>query len=109
MAEQFQPEPGARNDTWQSNQEEPECSSCNCAGYAEPYRRHQKDRDSHRLESRALNLLGPAAQAAPDRHYNTCKSRESAKRAVDKADCGICGDASTRGQFEGRTEECIKA
>ena len=34
----------------------------------QPQRRHRKDRDAHRLKDRALHVLPPTAQAAPDHH-----------------------------------------
>src|SRR5262245_49899849 len=106
--EQLQPKPGARDKARQTDQEEPYRFCRDRSFYAEPYRRHQEDRDSHRLESCALNVLRPAAQAAPDRHKNARESRQPPNHAVEETDRGIRGGASTLGQLDGRTEERIK-
>src|SRR5215475_12504592 len=107
--EQLQPKPGARDKARQTDQEEPYRFCRDRSFYAEPYCRHQEDRDSYRLENRALNIFGPAAQTAPDCHENPREAGETAERAIEEAHRGVDRGAIGRGQFQGRPKERIDA
>jgi hypothetical protein len=52
---------------------------------AQPRGAHGEDRNRNRLKNRSLPIFRPTAQAAPDRHQYTGKSRYSAEYAVEKS------------------------
>ena len=76
---------------------------------ADPQRAHHKGRDRHRLKHRALHLLGPAAQAAPDGDEDSGKPGNAAEHAVEEADAGIGRGAAGLDRSERGTKQRIEA
>jgi hypothetical protein len=69
---------------------------------SDPQRAHQEGRHRHRLKYRALHVLGPAAQAAPDGDEDSGEPGDAAEHAIEEADDGVnrgagCLDWSDRG------------
>src|SRR5262249_56921613 len=60
-----------------------------CAASPQPQPTHCKNRHANRLEDRALLVLGPAANAAPDGRENAGKAGQAAEDAVEKAHARI--------------------
>ena len=76
---------------------------------ADPQRAHQEDRDRHRLKNRALHVLGPAAQAAPDGDEDSGKPGDAAEHAVEESDAGVGRRAARLHRGDRRPKQCIEA
>src|SRR6202040_1088673 len=88
-AVQFQTKPGAGEQRGQPDQEQFDGVRRDRTLGSDPKRAHQEDRDRYRLKHRALDVLGPAAEAAPDDDEDAGKPSDAAEHAVEEADAGI--------------------
>ena len=87
MAIKFYSQPRTSEQYRQSEQKKPNGVRRHRTLDAQPRGAHGEDRNRNRnlLKNRSLPIFRPTAQAAPDRHQYTGKSRYSAEYAVEKS------------------------
>src|ERR1041385_6797150 len=90
-AEQFQAKPGADQQRGQAEDKKLDSLAGYCAAGADPECADQEDGNGNRLKHRALLVLWPAAQSAPDDDENSREAGDAAKHAVEKSHSRIRG------------------
>src|SRR5215831_2478558 len=109
MSIELQPDPRPGQQCRKAEDEEPSRVRRYCAAYSQPQAAHGEYRDANRLKHRALLVLGPAANAAPDGGENAGEAGQAPEDSVQKADAGIGCRTATLDGVHRRSSEAVNA
>src|SRR5262249_28266381 len=89
--------------------EEPSRVRRYCAAYSQPQAAHGEYRNANRLKHRALLVLGPTTNAAPDGGENAGKAGQPAEDPVQKANTCIRRCTATLDGLHRRSRDAVNA